>query len=153
MRQASGPVRTSQLCLAATLNQVHVIILLMRDQKLTEARRSPKAAQLGAKLRTNAGISDFGVCHTMTYFVVVFFFFPFLMHSLFLACRHSLSAWVLTGPFPMCSRSWASLVVLPFLLCFSVFLGPHLWQLEVPRLGLNQTCSCRPTPQPQQRRI
>lgn len=74
MSQASGPVRTSQLCLAATLNQVHVIILLMRDQKLTEARRSPKAAQLGAKLRTNAGISDFGVCHTMTYFVVVFLF-------------------------------------------------------------------------------
>ena len=31
-----------------------------------------------------------------------------------------------------------------------VFLGPHLWHMEVPRLGSNRSCSCWPTPQPQQ---
>ena len=38
-------------------------------------------------------------------------------------------------------------------LFFLVFLWPHPWHLEVPRLGLNRSCSCWPTPQPQQRRI
>ena len=39
-----------------------------------------------------------------------------------------------------------------FFLSF-VFLGPHSRHMEVPRLGSNQSCSCRPTPQPQQCRI
>ena len=35
--------------------------------------------------------------------------------------------------------------------CFVfVFSGPCLWHMEVPRLGSNQSCSRRPTPQPQQ---
>ena len=29
----------------------------------------------------------------------------------------------------------------------------HLWYMEVPRLGSNQSCSCWPTPQPQQLQI
>ena len=35
---------------------------------------------------------------------------------------------------------------------FNFFLGPHLWHMEVPKLGveLNQSYSCWPTPQPQQ---
>ena len=33
------------------------------------------------------------------------------------------------------------------------FLGPHLWHMEVPRLGSNGSCSCQPMPQPQQLRI
>ena len=39
-----------------------------------------------------------------------------------------------------------------FILFFGlfVFLGPHPWQLEVPRLGSNRSCSCWHTPQPQQ---
>ena len=35
---------------------------------------------------------------------------------------------------------------------YFVFLGPHLWHMEIPRLG-NQSCSCWPTPQPQQCQI
>ena len=31
---------------------------------------------------------------------------------------------------------------------FFFFLGPHLQHMEVTRLGLNQSCSCWPTPQP-----
>ena len=35
-----------------------------------------------------------------------------------------------------------------------LFLGPHPWHMEVPRLGSNWSHSpCRPTPQPQQHRI
>ena len=41
----------------------------------------------------------------------------------------------------------------PFFLSLFCFLGPPLWHMEVPRLGLNQRCSCQPTPQPQQHRI
>ena len=29
------------------------------------------------------------------------------------------------------------------------FLGPHLWHMEVPRLGVEAELSCQPTPQPQ----
>ena len=36
---------------------------------------------------------------------------------------------------------------------FFFFLGPHLWYMEVSRLGSNQSHSCWPTPQPQQRQI
>ena len=36
---------------------------------------------------------------------------------------------------------------------FFFFLGPYLWHIEVPGLGVNQSCSCWPTPQPQQRQI
>ena len=47
--------------------------------------------------------------------------------------------------------------LLPFLVFFFFsflsFFGPHLWHTEVPRLGDNQSYSCRPTPQPQQRQI
>ena len=42
-----------------------------------------------------------------------------------------------------------SLVFFYFILFF-VFLGPHLQHMEVPRLGVKWSCSCRPTPQPQQ---
>ena len=41
----------------------------------------------------------------------------------------------------------------PILFFFFVFLGPHPWHVEVPRLGVNQSYSCQPTPQPQQRGI
>ena len=37
-----------------------------------------------------------------------------------------------------------------FLLPFVFFLQPHLKHMEVPRLGVELTCSCQPTPQPQQ---
>ena len=40
-----------------------------------------------------------------------------------------------------------------FFFFFFVFLGPHPWHVEVPRLGVNQSYSCQPTPQPQQRGI
>ena len=40
-----------------------------------------------------------------------------------------------------------------FFFFFFFFLGPHLQHMEVHRLGLNGSCSCRPTPQPQQCRI
>ena len=30
---------------------------------------------------------------------------------------------------------------------FFFFLGPHLWHMEAPQLGSNQSCSCRPLPQ------
>jgi len=33
------------------------------------------------------------------------------------------------------------------------FLGLHLWHMEVPRLGSNWSCSCRPTPLLQQHQI
>ena len=33
---------------------------------------------------------------------------------------------------------------------FFNFLGLYLWHLEVPRQGSDQSCSCWPTPQPQQ---
>ena len=33
---------------------------------------------------------------------------------------------------------------------FFFLLGPHLWHMEVPRLGLNWSCSCQSMPQPQQ---
>ena len=36
---------------------------------------------------------------------------------------------------------------------FLVFLGSHPWHMEVARLGANQSCSCRPTPWPQQCQI
>ena len=36
---------------------------------------------------------------------------------------------------------------------FLSFLGPHWCHMEVPRLGYNQSCSCRPIPQPQQHGI
>ena len=36
---------------------------------------------------------------------------------------------------------------------FFFFLGPHSQRMEVPRLGWNQSYSCRPIPQPQQCRI
>ena len=39
-----------------------------------------------------------------------------------------------------------------FFFFFFVFLGPHLWHMEVPRQGLNQSRSGRPMPQPQQLR-
>ena len=40
-----------------------------------------------------------------------------------------------------------------FFLSFFFFLGPHLWHMEVPRLGSNQSCCCQPMPQPQQHQI
>ena len=36
---------------------------------------------------------------------------------------------------------------------FFFFLQSHLWHMEVPRLGSNQSCSFQPTPQPQQCQI
>ena len=42
---------------------------------------------------------------------------------------------------------------LTFFVFFSVFLGLNPWHMEVPRLGLNQSCSCWPILQPQQRGI
>ena len=37
--------------------------------------------------------------------------------------------------------------------CLFCFLGPHMRYMDVLRLGSNQSCSCRPTPQPQQCQI
>ena len=41
------------------------------------------------------------------------------------------------------------------LFCLSLFFFPrqHLWLMEVPRTGANQSCSRQPTPQPQQHQI
>ena len=39
-----------------------------------------------------------------------------------------------------------------FFLSF-VLLELHLWHMEVPRLGVNQSCCCQPTPEPQQCQI
>ena len=36
---------------------------------------------------------------------------------------------------------------------YFIFLRPHMQHMEVPRLRSNQSCSCRPTLQPQQHRI
>ena len=36
---------------------------------------------------------------------------------------------------------------------FFFLLGPHLWHVEVPRLGVKWSCSCQPTPQPEQHGI
>ena len=36
---------------------------------------------------------------------------------------------------------------------FFVFLGPHLRHMEVPKLGVQSSCGCWPTPQPQQHQI
>ena len=33
---------------------------------------------------------------------------------------------------------------------FFVFLGLHPWHMEIPRLGVNRSCSCWPTPQQRQ---
>ena len=46
-----------------------------------------------------------------------------------------------------------SLDCLLFFFLSFVLLGLHPWHKEVPRLGSNQSCSCWPTPQPQQGRI
>ena len=46
-----------------------------------------------------------------------------------------------------------ALQVLLFFFYFLFFLGLHLRHMEVPRLGSNWSCSCRTTPQPQQRQI
>ena len=54
-----------------------------------------------------------------------------------------------TGPYDSCFTPFSSL----FFFSFLSFFGPHLWHTEVPRLGDNQSYSCRPTPQPQQRQI
>ena len=46
----------------------------------------------------------------------------------------------------LCSIPWSQL-----LFSFFLFLGPHPWHMEVPRLEaeyLKQSCSCLPTPQP-----
>ena len=40
-----------------------------------------------------------------------------------------------------------------FLFVFGFFLGPYLQHMKVPRLGSNWSCSCRPKPQSQQRKI
>ena len=40
-----------------------------------------------------------------------------------------------------------------YYLSFCNFIGPLPWYMEVPRLGSNRSCSRRPTPKPQQRRI
>ena len=40
-----------------------------------------------------------------------------------------------------------------FFFFFLAFLGLHLWYIEVPRLGLNQSCSRQPTPEPQTHQI
>ena len=33
-------------------------------------------------------------------------------------------------------------------LFFLVYLGPHPWHMEVPRLGVDQSSSCQPRPRP-----
>uniref|UniRef100_A0A4X1VQB1 Protein-L-isoaspartate(D-aspartate) O-methyltransferase n=1 Tax=Sus scrofa TaxID=9823 RepID=A0A4X1VQB1_PIG len=41
-----------------------------------------------------------------------------------------------------------------FFFCLFVLLGPHLWHMEVPRLGVqSRSCSFRPQPRPQQCQI
>ena len=40
-----------------------------------------------------------------------------------------------------------------FFFFFLVFLGPHPWHMEVPRLGVESERSCRPPPQPRQHQI
>jgi len=40
-----------------------------------------------------------------------------------------------------------------YLFILGLFLGPHPWHMEVPRLGSNRSCSHQSTPQPWQCRI
>ena len=40
-----------------------------------------------------------------------------------------------------------------FVCLFFLFLLPHLWHMDDPGLGLNQSCSCQPIPQPQYHQI
>ena len=40
-----------------------------------------------------------------------------------------------------------------FIFVFLPFLGPLPWHMDVPRIGSNWSCSCWPTPEPQQRGI
>ena len=55
----------------------------------------------------------------------------------------------------MVSFAVLNIVLLLFFFYFFIFyfLGPHLWHMRFPGLGLNQSCCCRPTPQPWQYRI
>ena len=45
------------------------------------------------------------------------------------------------------------MIIYVFFVVVVVFLGLHPRYVEVPRLEVKLSCSCRPTPQPQQRRI
>ena len=45
---------------------------------------------------------------------------------------------------------WQRTGVNCILFIFLSFSGPHAWHMEVPRLGLDQSYSCRPIPEPQQ---
>jgi len=53
--------------------------------------------------------------------------------------------------------NYSSFIILFFVFfffpCLLSFLGPHLWHMEVPRLGSNQSYSCWSTSQPQQCQI
>ena len=61
---------------------------------------------------------------------------------------------------PRVSYSWLSYFLVCVTLFFAYlavfvffFLGPHPHHMEVPRLGVNWSCSCRAMPQPQQHQI
>ena len=51
--------------------------------------------------------------------------------------------------FPLRSKTRQGCLLSPSFFFFFVFLWPHLQHMEVPRLGVNWSCSCRPTPQPE----
>ena len=75
-------------------------------------------------------------------------------------CSDSSQNWQPFGSSPAPQQSWCTFyfnsceINEGFLLLLSfVFLGLHLQHMRPPGQGLNWSCSCRPTPQPQQHRI
>ena len=55
--------------------------------------------------------------------------------------------------FSKCHISIIAFVIEFFFFGLLSFLGPYLQHMEVPRLGLNPSSSCRPMPEPQQHQI
>ena len=80
---------------------------------------------------------------------------PSMLWKIFLACQ----IWNMPNSFPkkcLKIRVWNSFNILEYYIqffFFFFFLGLSVQHMEVPRLGWNQSCSCQPTPQPQERRI
>ena len=89
-------------------------------------------------------------------FFQAFFFLLSSLHLTSLVASSSLirsSACSKLPPLNSSSEFFFSFCFIYLFIYSFCFLGLHLWHMEVPRLGLNQSCSCWPVPQPQQRRI
>ena len=61
--------------------------------------------------------------------------------------------WIMLLCYELSCATFYMDICLHFFFLSFVFIGPNLRHMEVPRHGLNQSCSRWPTPQPQQHRI